>query len=172
MFEGCYKFRKANVDTPYNKKHHLRTHIYTFKTVKTPYIIHVEEYPENIFILKFFRKQDRNRVDRFNIITNEGKCTRIVGICIRVLIDILGKNKNASFGFLGANSKNEEKDNSQRFRIYKFAMENLIGDDMFIHSMDLPNSTYLMVNRKNEKPESFVERAKLMFEEIYPQLEN
>ncbi len=51
-------------------------------------------------------------------------------------------------------------------------MENLIGEQTFKHSMDMENSTYLMVNRKNEYPEKFVERAHSMFEEIFPELEH
>lgn len=177
MFEGYYTFNKANVDTPLNyKKHLLKTHIYRFKTEgRTPYIVHVEEYPGHIFIIKFFRKKDRNNKNRFNIVTNEGRCTKIVTTCIRILVSILHKVPDASFGFLGAHtvtkSEVESKTNTQRFRIYKFAMENRIGENLFVHSMDEIHSTYLMVNKANKKPDAFVEKARKMFEEIFPELE-
>jgi hypothetical protein len=50
-------------------------------------------------------------------------------------------------------------------------MENLIGDKVFVHSMDEVHSTYLMANRKNEPIEGFLLTAQSMFEEIYPELE-
>ena len=99
MFDGYYEFHKANVDTPYNKKHLLKTHNYTFRAKPTRYIVQVEEYPEHIFVIKFFRKIDRHNPHKFNVITNEGKCPRIVATCIRILLSILKRHQQQVLAF-------------------------------------------------------------------------
>ncbi|OOQ61162.1 hypothetical protein [Mucilaginibacter pedocola] len=174
MFNEHYTFHKANIERPISDKYLICTHNYTFKTEKTQYIAKVEQYIHNIYIIKFFRKQDKNRKNRYSLLTNERKCTRIVSTCIHILISILKNDELASFGFLGANTVTKEyeegKSDTKRFRIYKQAMENLIGDKVFAHSMDKQHSTYLMVNRKNVSVEDFTDQAKLMFDDIFPQL--
>lgn len=45
-----------------------------------------------------------------------------------------------------------------------------MGEDVFVHSMDLVHSTYLMVNKNNADPDSFIEKARLMFDDIFPAL--
>ena len=174
MFDVYYAFNKVDTERPIKNNFLICTHNYTFKAGATPYIAKVEEYPDNIFIIKFFRKQDRKRIDRYHVLTNEFKCTKIVSTCIRILISILEKNENASFGFLGANTINKEyeelRGETKRFKIYKRAMENLVGENIFEHTMDTINSTYLMVNRRNQTTDDFIERAKEMFNEIFPAL--
>lgn len=49
-------------------------------------------------------------------------------------------------------------------------MENLVGDTVFEHSMDLKNSTYLMINRKNPSIDDFINKSRDMFDEIFPAL--
>jgi hypothetical protein len=107
-------------------------------------------------------------------LTNEFKCSKIVATCIMILKSILDKNENASFGFLGSNTitrdYRELRNETQRFRIYKGVMENLVGGTVFVHSMDLSNSTYLMVNKNNVSIDDFINRSKDMFDEIFPNL--
>lgn len=174
MFDVFYVFNKVNIERPINDKHLICTHNYTFKANGTPYIVKVEEYPGKIYIIKFFRKQDRKRIDRYHILTNEFKCTSIVSTCIRILKSILDKDTSASFGFLGSNTVTKEyeelRNETQRFKIYKGAMENLVGDTVFEHSMDLKNSTYLMINRKNPSIDDFINKSRDMFDEIFPAL--
>jgi hypothetical protein len=137
--------------------------------------VEVEEYFYNIFIIKFYRKRDSRHPYKFNLLTNEFNCTKIVSTCIRILMDILSRNKYASFGFLGSNTVSpnfeELRRNTKRFNIYKTAMENLVGEETFVHFMDDSHSTYLMANKTNLSVDDLFRRAKIMFEEIYPELE-
>lgn len=174
MFDSPYHFRKANTERPVTDKYLIQVHNYTFKVGMVQYMSKVEEYPNHLFIIKFFRKQDRKNRNRFSLLTNENRCTRIVATCIMILLSILKKNKLASFGFLGShtvtNNYEELKNETKRFKIYKRAMENLIGEDVFLHSMDLAHSTYLMVNNNNADVDSFILFAREMFDDIYPSL--
>jgi len=174
MFDAPYAFRKANTEHPVADKHLICTYNYVFKADDTPYIAKVEVYPNNIYIIKFFRKQDRRRKNRCHILTNEFKCTKIVATCIAILVSILDKNSKASFGFLGSNTiegnYEELRSETKRFKIYKRAMENLVGNNVFEHSMDVANSTYLMVNKNNSSVDDFINESKVMFDEIFPDL--
>ena len=176
VFENFYSFNKVGCKKPYTNHNFVITHIYSFKTNRARYIAEIEEYKHLIYIIKFYRKCDIHNAHKYNILTHEYNCTQIVSTCIRILVEILNKNPAASFGFLGSNTINngreELKQKTKRFNIYKTAMENLIGDKVFVHSMDEVHSTYLMANRKNEPIEGFLLTAQNMFEEIYPELEN
>lgn len=72
------------------------------------------------------------------------------------MLGIWKKNPLASFGFIGANTYNpdtkteEPVDNTQRWRIYKHAMENNFGPETFKHGSQSTNSRYVMLNKKND----------------------
>jgi hypothetical protein len=178
MFENFYEFEKVCKTQALNKKYLYETITYRFQTPVTRYTVELEHYHHDIFIIKFYRTSDRKNKLRFNIMTNEHNCPRIVSTCIHILLSILKSKQLASFGFIGANTIDpainfiEDKQTTKRFRVYKMAMENLVGEKIFHHSMDQVHSTYLMVNNKNQSIEDIIEKAKIMFERIYPELEN
>jgi hypothetical protein len=176
LFDKHFRFNKVGCKNLYTDPNYVVTHIYSFKTLRTRYVVEVEEYLYSIFIIKFYRKRDSRHKNRYNVLTGEFRCSEIVSTCIRILIEILTRTPNASFGFLGSNTitdtYTENKSNTQRFNIYKTAMENLIGDNIFIHAMDTIHSTYLMANRANEPIDEFLLRAKKLFEAVYPELED
>ena len=64
----------------------------------------------------------------------------------------------------------EQRSNTKRFRIYKYAIEELIGTESFTHFMNEENSTYLLVNNKVESIDLLSANADNMFIDIYPQL--
>jgi hypothetical protein len=90
--------------------------------------------------------------------------------------DIEEEPCSASFGFLGAHTIDfskeyeERKFNTRRFRIYKYAIEELIGTEYFSHYMDVTNSTYLIVNNKVSDTDAFSLAAIEMFMDIHPEL--
>jgi len=178
MFDSFYEFTKVCKNQAYNKSFLYDTTIFRFETPVARYTAELERYHHDIFIIKFYRTKDKKNKNKFNIITNENNCTRIVLTCIQILLSVLKDYPRASFGFIGANTINAEsgfiegKQNTKRFRIYKTAMENLVGTQLFHHSMDELHSTYLMVNNRNKSVTEILEKAKTMFEKIYPILED
>lgn len=133
----------------------------------------VEEYLHDIFILKYYQKKHRKHPKKFQILSEEYKAHTIVGTCVRIMLSIYSKNMKASFGFIGANSYNpatreeEPLNNTQRFRIYKYAMEQLISTDTFTHGMDEDSSSYIMINKRCDI-EFVAGEAKRMFTALYP----
>ncbi|MGN6398751.1 MAG: hypothetical protein ACTHMI_24500 [Mucilaginibacter sp.] len=174
MFDSFYEFTKVCKNQAYNKSFLYETTIFRFETAAARYTVELERYHHDIFIIKFYRTKDSKNKNKFNIITNENNCTRIILTCIQILLSVLKTYPLASFGFVGANTIKPElgyieaKRNTKRFRVYKTAMENMVGEQMFHHSMDEIHSTYLMVNNRNKSVEDILEKAKKMFEKLYP----
>jgi hypothetical protein len=137
-----------------NRKHVQHLTIYSFKTDLYPYLIEVELYPLNIYVLKFYRRVHKRNKERFNLLSNEGKCSRIVATCFSIFLDIYNKNQLASFGFIGSYTIDkttgniEPKKETKRFRIYRMAVFNFFGEQTFTHFEDQANSVYLVLERK------------------------
>lgn len=83
----------------------------------------------------------------------------------------------SNFGFIGSNTIDivnnivEGKSNSIRFRIYRYAVESLIGEDVFHHHLDENVSAYLLVNRNYGNESEVKSKCQSMFSEIYPTLD-
>ena len=160
MFEigTSYRYNKvgdhSNVTT--NRKYVEHLFIYSFRTESYPYLVEVERYAHNIYVLKFYRRKFKGAKERYNLMSNEYKCSRIVGTCFSIFMDIYTKNPLASFGFLGSHTidraKNidEPKSETKRFRIYRQAVINYFGVETFTHFSDPQNSVYLAVSNKNK----------------------
>ena len=104
--ERSYPYRRVGDHSGLttNRKHVEHLTIYQFNTEKYPYLIEVERYPCQIYVFKFYRRIHKKNKQRFNLMTNEGKCSRIVGTCFSIFLSIYEKNPLASFGFLGAHT--------------------------------------------------------------------
>jgi len=94
----------------------------------------------------------------------------------------------ASFGFIGSNTilsakektqknltsaqekrqerRRENNENTRRFRIYAHLSKRIFNPDDYLHLEDVPNSSYLILNRLNKEPD-LVTKVAQMFEENY-----
>ena len=155
-----------------NRKYVEHLTIYSFRTHSYPYLIEVEQYPHNIFVLKFYRRVNKGNKEKFNLLTNEGRCSRIVGTCFSIFLDIYNKNPLASFGFIGSNTidkssgKIEPKKETKRFRIYRLAVFNYFGEETFSHFSDAENSVYLAISNKNKSVHKISDEANKILESL------
>ena len=176
MFDSYYRFAKVGVDKAHNKKYLKEIITYSFKSANNYYLAEVEVYVLDIYIVKFFLKKHKRNPLKYNILTNENKCSKVVSTCIRIMLQIHHKNPKASFGFLGANIIDEEigyeepKSATKRFMVYRRAMYALFGTETFTHYVDLEHSAYLMISNKNDSVEDVKDNAKKMFDDIFPEL--
>jgi hypothetical protein len=176
MFDNPYSYN-LKFKNVYKDRQYLRSRsTYLFRTEKEQYIIELEEYLYNIYIIKFFPRRLRDNSKRFNMLTREHKTGRIVATCISLLIQVLKKDSMASFGFIGSHTFDpkrqyeESKECTSRFIIYRYAVYGLIGEDTFTHFMDEKNSSYLLLNNSHKNVDLIKEQANSMFESIYPEL--
>jgi len=171
MFDKPYQVHNSGFQASQNEKYLTGTHNFSFKTEQFKYRVKVDHYENDILIIKYHRRMDQGS-NRFNILSGEYKCSRIIATCIDILVNLFKKKPSASFGFLGSHTvvdgkPEEKKEKTKRFRVYKMAIENKIGDNIFLHNMDESKSAYLMINRKNPDPERISNEAKRMFIELY-----
>lgn len=155
-----------------NRKHVEHLTIYSFRTPSYPYLVEVERYKHNIYVLKFYRRINKRNKERFNLLSNEGKCSRIIGTCFSIFMDIYSKNPLASFGFVGSHTIDrskkiiEPKAETKRFRIYQSAVLNYFGEETFSHFADPSHSVYLAVSNKNKAAFKIKEEADKILEDL------
>lgn len=172
--ETCYTYKKVGDHSGItaNRKHVEHLTIYTFRTEKYPYLVEVEHYPCNIYALKFYRRAHKGYKQKFNLLSNEGRCSRIVGTCFSIFIDIYRKNPLASFGFVGSHTVNtktgeeESKAETKRFRVYKQAVINYFGEKTFAHFSDPNNSVYLAISNQNKDVAAISEKANQILDSL------
>jgi hypothetical protein len=175
VFESYYKYQKVGVDKANNKKHLKEVITYSFRSANY-YLVEVEVYQHDIYIIKYYLKKNKSNPLRYNLLTAEHKCAKVISTCIRIMISIYNQNTNASFGFLGAHVIKREigyvepKESTKRFRVYRTTAVRLFGLETFTHHRDFVHSTYLMINNKKDV-EVIREKAKSMFNELFPELE-
>jgi hypothetical protein len=155
-----------------NRKHVEHLTIYSFRTHSYPYLIEVEQYKHNIYVLKFYRRIHKGNKDKFHLMTNEGKCSRIIGTCFSIFMDIYAKNPLASFGFVGSNTIDrsnrfiEPKEETKRFKIYRNAVFNYFGEETFSHFADAKYSVYLAISNKNKSVYDIKNEADKILEDL------
>ena len=170
-----YPIHKAN--SPKNTKKGdalLCLHIYTFKNRKgTIYIVNVEQYLYDVYIIKFHTKADRSRKEKYNLLTNQKDARRIIYTCIEIGLQIYVTNPNASFGFVGSPIPKELKRESQlkntkRFRVYSKFAKFFFSPDNFLHTNNPDFSLYLLLNKKHlESNNTLHEKIMEMFEQHF-----
>ncbi|TFF35359.1 hypothetical protein [Mucilaginibacter psychrotolerans] len=174
MFNSYYPFHQIRLVKPLANKYLKEIITYNFRSEKNYYLVEVERYALDIYVVKFYLKKHKQSPYKYNILTNEHKGSRVINTCVQIMLSIYHKNELPSFGFVGANTINKEsgfeepKAQTKRFIIYRRVMYALLGTKTFTHYYDALNSTYLMVNNKSESVHQKFIRAKDMFEELFP----
>lgn len=148
-----YEYRKA---TCIKGSHdtYLQNHIYSFKTSKKKsYIVNVEEYLHDVFILKFHTKATTWSKKKYTLLTNDHEARKIIFTCIQIGLEIYNSKPTASFGFIGAPTKNEIKrkhilEKTKRFRVYRKFATFFFSPNNFLHSANERYSSYLLINRQ------------------------
>ena len=153
----------------------IETSIYTFRSAKSNlvYLVRVEHYKMDIYIIKFYLKSNRNSPYKYNLLTNTFEPRRIINTCINILMDIYQKHPDASFGFIGANRIGESEANTKRYRIYKKIVTTYFTDIYFYHHYNTEKSAYILINKlKLKENPSLVGEIEQFFIDIYPSLED
>lgn len=176
MFDQPYLFRKSETRRANTGNHIDFLMIYTFDVSNERYIVEVEHYKGNFYILKYYPKRLKNYRYRFNILTSTYVASRIIATCLRIIEQIINSDKYANFGFVGSptvvphENWREGQGNTKRFRIYKYSFESYFGHESFTHYMNQNSSVYLIINNKNGDPDDLIPGATEMFLALYPEL--
>jgi hypothetical protein len=166
-----YEWRSQKQKPPQPGGFLIAKYIYTFyASGGKKYNLEVEQYPSNIYILKFYLAANVAHPDRFNMLADIGfaAARKLLDTCFHVMSDILRRNPLASGGFIGApkilkkkkhkafgrksvvqGQKLEDVEQTQRYRVYTLLARNYFSPKNWDHYDFGEESLYLLVNRNN-----------------------
>lgn len=133
---------------------------YRFKSARSnhTYIVRVECYEQHAYCIKFFDKAHIDSREKFSLRTNTFEARTIFYTLYHILLDILRKDPEASFFFIGA--EDEKDDNiatTRRYKVYRRFVMSTISDRVFDHYRVNELSLYILVNKQGVKDkETFI----------------
>lgn len=167
MFSSSFTYTKINHCLKKAGDYSYVENVYRFRGSSGKlYIAVVEQYDYNVYVVKFYLQEMKNRTDRYNILSNLNECSRVLTTIGMLMQEIFGNNPYASFGFIGVPLKNEAVDNTKRFRLYSRIVQNKISATFLEHHPAGKLSAYLLVNRNNSESD-LIPKLDKMFNEIY-----
>jgi len=167
MFISSFNYKKLNHSKKQVGDDTYVEHVYSFrgKTNKR-YLAIVEEYNHFVYIVKFCLQERKIYSDRFNHLTNLNEGSRVLTTIGHIMRDIYKQNPYASFGFIGSNLPEEQKENTKRFKLYSKVVSQLVSPVGFEHRKTEKHSAYLLINKDNHE-EDLLNKINLMFDRIY-----
>lgn len=156
-----YEINYSEVVKANNPEHYFKAvHIYKFSTAEeNRYLVTVEEYQHNLFVLKFCLENHKDNEDKFNVQINIGyaQAKKVILTCVQIGLSIYEKNPLASFGFVASPTADElDKTgftNTKRLLVYKPFVQLFFQPENFAHSHSEQHSSYLILNKKYELQE-------------------
>jgi hypothetical protein len=136
-----FGWRFSQSQRPKSDKKYKKLHIYTFKTPKYKYNVHIEEYEYDFYLISFFPKLNKDfyvkqstlgsaggeHYDEYSYLTKENIPLQILTLLISEMKNILKETPYASFGYFGAadykTGSDEDLFNTKRVRIYNRMIE-------------------------------------------------
>lgn len=149
------------------------TDLYTFKCLfNQHYVLEVEHHEDYIFIIKFFQKNHTDSSYRYSLLNKKSirkgsngakNFLTILNTVIKVVLDTYTKNKKASFGFMGAPTKDEmnkklnpERINidgtvlkTKRYNTYGIFVNRYFSPEIFDHIQIESSSSYLIKSKES-----------------------
>lgn len=168
MFDTHYKFNYIDKKLILQGALQYKEHKFTFTCSKNNrYIVNVEEYDHNVFVIKFHLNAHSGSRNKYSILVKTHNASPVIRTCIEIMLFIYRKNPYASFGFIGANLiKEVSHKNTKRFRLYRKIMENLFSPIHFSHYKYVEKSAYLLLNRDNQE-KGLIEKIETLFKTYY-----
>lgn len=152
MFDKGYNYRKVQVDKPTSRDVFLTKHIFVFISDNhKKYIVWLEEYKHNMFIVKFHLKCHNKSDDRYNRMTKFNDVSKVLRTCIDIMVEIYRANPYSSFGFAGANMIDEELPENKRYRVYRAIMKRFFSTKYFWHNQKVYKNLYFLINKNNSE---------------------
>jgi hypothetical protein len=154
---------------------HLKSFVFKFFSTKNKlhYIIRAEYHKNDFFAIKFYAKKDRKSENKYSKVTNKGDVASILVSSAKAIPYLLKEFPNASFGFIGSRTidtktqKVENYINNQRYRLYKYHLPQLIGNETFKHIAFKNSSAYALLNNNQEDLIIYEQKLKKMLINTY-----
>ena len=167
-----FGWRFVQTTNPRSDKKYKKLHIYTFKSPKYKYNVHIEEYEYDYYLISFFPKLNKDfyvkqsklgsagqkHYDEYTYLTKENIPLKILSLMVSEMKNILSEKPYASFGYFGApdykTGEDDDMFNTKRVRVYNGL---LLGEFNKTHKIvsDPRFSGSVLINREvlQEYPE-------------------
>lgn len=168
MLECAYQYCRSHKAVPQEHKSHAKKCMaFYFDTEVNDrrYFMEMTELQHNLYVVKFYPKHLRQSDKKFNIIANDHNAFRVLSTCIQILLkELLVSKPTSSFLFHGVPKVKkanealtvEDYHNTQRFKIYKYAIVNRLGRQTFELEHD-PMLSLMCVLRRDQVNDTFKE---------------
>ena len=158
-----------------DKSQHLKSFVFKFLSQKTKlnYIVRAEYHENEFFAIKFYAQKDSKSDNKYSKIINKGEVAGILVSSAKVIPYLLKTYPTASFGFIGSRTIDEKSQKvesyieNQRYKLYKYHIPQLIGNETFKHLAFKQGSAYALLNRKNTDLPDYESRVMTMLIETY-----
>lgn len=160
-----------------NQKNKGKLELYRFKNdFKQIYIVEIFHYEHNVYAVKFYLKNHSDSKRRYNLCykndfkedlgyaTGNSNFIKVLNTILSIVIDIIKKDKLASFGFMGAPRENEMDEslnaeninedctvaNTKRYKVYHLYVRKYFNPEDFEYIDSKTSSILLLRNNKNK----------------------
>jgi hypothetical protein len=166
-----FGWRFVQTTNPSETKNYKKLHIYTFRSPKYKYIVHIEEYEYDFYLISFFPKMNKDfyvkqaklaghgqeHSDEYSYFTKENIPLQILSLMISEMKKILKDKPYSSFGYFGAPDSKTGKDddmfNTKRMRVYnKIVLDELSNTHLIFSDPTYSGSVILNKDVLEEYP--------------------
>lgn len=127
----------------------LFDYVYTFVSKHgIKYQANAVQYDINVFAIKFYQKLYQKHPEKYMMLTNMGDSKVILKTIVGIMLDVLKRESNASFAFIGMPLQNETLSNTKRYIVYEKFCKRYFNRNNFEHVYDNEKSFYMLINRK------------------------
>jgi len=167
MFDKPFPTRFINRQTNSASGFNTIWNNYCFKGKNNKrYIVIAEQFDFMVFVVKYYLAEHKSCEQKFNKLSGQHECSRVIATVGRIMVDIYNDNPFASFAFIGSPLNGEGEKNTKRFRVYSKFIENVISPTAFEHKTSRTHSAYLLLNRNNQETD-LLPKIENMFRPIF-----
>jgi len=177
-----YKYHYNGIGD-HDKNALIKEHKYAFKTSKNiSYIVNVEQYKHEVFVLKFHLKKHSDSPKKYNLLLFNSKdhyknykcqdARKVLHTCVLIGKEIASKHPHASFGFIGMptihDGSIEPLKETPRYQLYQKLAYFFFKEEHYEHRRNKDKSVYLLLNKKKiEKNPNILNDITKMFMEAF-----
>lgn len=168
--------QKERFNKPYQLNQKLiQVNIYTFCSpiTKLRYVIRAEYFNSDCVALKFYAKIHKRSKHKFKIATNKGDARSVLKTVASVIPEVIQDFSTASIlihGSVGRDmvtNREEQLQQTQRFKIYSWYLKQLIETQRYTHFEDSTISTYVLLHESKSEDLTYLGALREYFSELY-----
>lgn len=151
MFNTVLPFRYVNNSKIEREGQRVIEHKLTFSCNNHKYIVNVEQYECDLFVVKFYLHSHRLSKNKYKLLTDLNNAGPVIRTCLDILLFFYHKNPYSSFLVVGESGIKESQVETKRFLIYKRIFESLFSSVVFWHYTYPEKSAYMLLNKQQNK---------------------